>query len=177
MSKATYLSFVWAFSAVVGWLVVATACSSSGGGSGDSSGGGSGDSSGGAATGSGGSEAGAAGESNAIGGVNSSAGGASSSSAGTSATGAPTWTDIYAQYFTADTAGHCASCHSFGSSADSLYSMLQQRNQISGTSSKIVTGSSILVWFGGSMPRGGSADNPAAVDALKAWVADGALNN
>jgi hypothetical protein len=105
-----------------------------------------------------------------------SVGGTTSVSTGTSKD-VLTWSKLYSTYFASGTAGNCVSCHSFGSSTTSLYTKLKQVGQISGTSSKIVTSSSILVWFGGTMPEGSTAKNAAAVADLKAWVAAGAVNN
>jgi hypothetical protein len=103
-------------------------------------------------------------------------GGSTSATTGTTAS-APTWTKIYQTYFATGTAGHCIDCHSFGASATALYTELKASNQINGTNSRLVSNGSILTWFGGIMPEGGSATNPAAVADLKAWVAAGALNN
>jgi len=117
-----------------------------------------------------------------FGGATSAAGGLSATggatTSGTAVTAAPKWSEIYAQYFAAGKAGHCVDCHTFGASASALYSHLSAIGEINGPSSTIVvSGSSMLIWFGGSMPQGGTASNPSAVAALKAWVAAGALNN
>jgi hypothetical protein len=105
-----------------------------------------------------------------------SVGGTPSVSTGTSKS-VLTWSKLYSTYFASGTSGNCVSCHSFGASATSLYTKLKQVGQISGTSSKLVTSSSILVWFGGKMPDGSTAKNATAVADLKAWVAAGAVNN
>jgi hypothetical protein len=77
---------------------------------------------------------------------------------------------------------YCGSggCHSQGSSASGLYSMLSSKyNQISGTSSALSDPqSSCLTWLGGDMPRGGGpTSNAQGVTDLQAWVAAGAKNN
>lgn len=165
---------------LLGLIVATTACSSSDNGGGETASGGTtsvgGSSASGGSTGTsttGGSTSSTGGSS----GV-STTGGSTSSTGGATSTGTvPTWTDLYADYFAAGTAGDCVLCHTFGATKASLYSTLQSNGQINGTSSPIVTSSSILTWFGGTMPQGGSTTNPAAVDALNAWVAAGALNN
>jgi hypothetical protein len=82
-------------------------------------------------------------------------------------------------------ANSCHKCHSQASSAASAYTWLEQSGQISGTTSPIATAydpailqnSSVLTIFGGTMPQGGAAINPAAKCALVDWVAAGAHDN
>jgi hypothetical protein len=59
-------------------------------------------------------------------------------------------------------------------SASGAYSFLS--GYISGTSSRLVTSSSPLSWFGGNMPPGGGKDAQAVTD-FDAWVAAGAKND
>ena len=97
--------------------------------------------------------------------------------AGTAA--APTWTALFNTYLASGTTmGHCGNCHSTASDAASFYADLQRAGQISGTNSAITTQNSVLVWFGGDMPRDGVVGDmtPAIID-FEAWVADGAQNN
>ena len=90
---------------------------------------------------------------------------------------APTWSQIYANYFGSGTIGRCNGCHSQGSSAKNLYSWLQGKGYISGTSSPLVDSSqSDLSWYGGNMPPGGGSSSKAVSD-MNAWAAAGALDN
>ncbi len=91
---------------------------------------------------------------------------------------APTWTQIFNSYMASGTKGRCSSCHSQGSSKSSLYTWLQGRGYISGTSSALVDSSqSCLSWYGGNMPTNGPSSYSAAVSDMNAWAAAGALNN
>jgi hypothetical protein len=90
---------------------------------------------------------------------------------------APTWSTIFTKYLASGTGGRCDSCHSEGSSAKNLYSWLQGRGYISGTSSSLVSSSSsCLSWYGGNMPPSGPS-NASAVSDMNAWAAAGALDN
>jgi len=91
---------------------------------------------------------------------------------------APTWTDIFNSYLGSGTSGKCNSCHSEGSSATKLYSWLQGKGYINGTSSTLVNKSkSILSWYGGDMPPSGPTSDAQAVTDMNAWAAAGAQNN
>ncbi len=93
-------------------------------------------------------------------------------------TNAPTWTQIFNNYLAGSTKGRCSSCHSQGSSKANLYSWLQGKGYISGTSSALVdSNQSCLVWYGGNMPTSGVSSWPQAVTDMNAWAAAGALNN
>jgi hypothetical protein len=90
---------------------------------------------------------------------------------------APTWTSIFNNYMAGGKEGRCSSCHSQGSSATNLYSWLQGRGYISGSSSALVDSSqSCLSWYGGNMPPSGPNDAKAVSD-MNAWAAAGAANN
>lgn len=90
---------------------------------------------------------------------------------------APTWTQIFNNYMASSKEGRCSSCHSQGSSATKLYSWLQGKGYISGTSSALVsTSQSCLSWYGGNMPPSGPNDAKAVSD-MDAWAAAGAANN
>ncbi len=79
----------------------------------------------------------------------------------------------------------CHGCHKQASSAAGAYTWLRQLGQINGTRSPIATAydplvvqnTSVLILFGGDMPQGGPAINPAAKCALVAWVVAGAVDN
>ena len=89
-----------------------------------------------------------------------------------------TWTSIYNAYMKSGTKGKCNSCHSQGSSATKLYSWLQGRGYISGTSSSLVSSSSsCLSWYGGNMPPSGPSSYSQAVTDMNSWAAAGAPNN
>lgn len=91
---------------------------------------------------------------------------------------APTWSQIWSMYFANGTVGRCPSCHSQTSSASKMYTWMQGKGYISGTSSAIVsTSRSDISWFGGGMPPSGPTSNASAVSDMKAWVAAGAQNN
>jgi hypothetical protein len=90
---------------------------------------------------------------------------------------AATWTDIFNSYLASGTEGKCESCHSEGKTASALYSWLDGKGYINGTSSKLCSSSqSILSWYGGSMPPSGPSD-ATAVSEMNAWAAAGAANN
>ncbi len=91
---------------------------------------------------------------------------------------APTWTTIFNTYLAGGTKGRCSSCHSQGSSKSNLYSWLQSKGYISGTSSALVDpNQSCLTWYGGNMPTNGPSSWSAAVTDMNAWAAAGALDN
>jgi hypothetical protein len=151
--------------------VVDATSSATGGGS--SSGGKTSSSSGGSTHASSSSGGGSSGSSGATG----SSGSGGGSSSGSTTSGAPTWSQIYADYLARGTVGNCTSCHSQMSSATGAYSWLKSQNYINGTSSSLVsTFLSCLSWYGGDMPPGGRS-NAAAVTAMNAWAAAGALDN
>lgn len=90
---------------------------------------------------------------------------------------APTWSTIFSDYLASSKEGRCQSCHSQGSSATKLYSWLQGKGYINGTSSTLVNKSkSCLSWYGGNMPPSGPSDANAVSD-MNAWAAAGAANN
>ncbi len=90
---------------------------------------------------------------------------------------APTWSTIFADYLASNKEGRCDSCHSEGASATKLYSWLQSKGYINGTSSSLVNKSkSCLSWYGGNMPPSGPSDANAVSD-MNAWAAAGAANN
>jgi len=154
-----------------GSLVDATSVATGGGSS--SGGKSSSSSSGGSTHASSSSGGGSSGSSGATG---SSGSGGGSSSGSTTST-APTWSQIDADYLARGTVGNCPSCHSQMSSATGAYSWLKGQNYINGTSSSLVsTFLSCLSWYGGNMPPGGRSD-AAAVTAMNAWAAAGALDN
>jgi len=115
----------------------------------------------------------------ATGGTAANAGDASSSGGMTpianSSTGPPpTWTELYDNYFGPGTAGNCVSCHGNGTSspafdsAETLCAVLKSRGYIVHT----VAGLEYLIeWFGlgGTMPQGGGAPPPGAVNDIMAW--------
>jgi hypothetical protein len=64
------------------------------------------------------------------------------------------------------------------SSASNAYNWLKQQSYINGTSSLLVNPAlSVLSWYGGNMPPGGTRSDSAAVSAMDAWAAAGALDN
>jgi hypothetical protein len=107
------------------------------------------------------------------------------------AAGAPTWTQIYAQYIGPGTPGHCSGtggCHTAsragfkcGTSASECFTGMVQAGLVTpanGAASPIgMVGQSPLVWLGGGMPLDDDSPNPAAAVAVQAWVAAGAKNN
>lgn len=110
-------------------------------------------------------------------GMTGSSGSGGGSSSGSTTGSAPTWSQIDADYLARGTVGNCPSCHSQMASATGAYSWLKSQNYISGTSSTLVsTFFSCLSWYGGNMPPGGRT-NQAAVTAMNAWAAAGALDN
>jgi len=104
---------------------------------------------------------------------------------------APTFTQIYAQYFGPGTPGHCSGtggCHTqsrggfkCGTSKAECYQGLVASGLVtpaSPTQSPIgVVGQSPLAWLGGGMPIDDDSPNPAAAAAVQAWVAAGAKND
>jgi hypothetical protein len=107
------------------------------------------------------------------------------------AAGAPTWTQIYAQYIGPGTPGHCSGtggCHTAsragfkcGTSASECFTGMVQAGLVTpanGAASPIgMVGQSPLVWLGGGMPLDDDSPNPTAGAAVQAWVAAGAKNN
>jgi hypothetical protein len=84
---------------------------------------------------------------------------------------APTWNTIFSSYFTM-----CKTCHVEMTTASSAYSWLVSQGFIDGAFSPLVSpAQSCLTWYGGDMPPGGTS-NPAAVAAMNAWAAAGALD-
>jgi hypothetical protein len=106
---------------------------------------------------------------------------------------APTWTQLYAQFFGPGTPGHCSGtggCHTTirggfrcGTTKAMCYQGLVQAGLVTpgpttGPQSPLgVVGQSPLAWFGGGMPLDNDAPNPQAAAAVKAWLNAGAQNN
>jgi hypothetical protein len=106
---------------------------------------------------------------------------------------APTWTQLYAQYFGPNTPGHCSGtggCHTnirggfkCGTTKATCYTGLLQAGLITpgaatGAQSPLgIVGQSPLAWFGGGMPLDNDAPNPQAAAAVKAWLTAGAQND
>jgi polyvinyl alcohol dehydrogenase (cytochrome) len=119
------------------------------------------------------------------GGAGGTGGGGAGGTGGGAGTGGPlptTWTDIYNAYFASGTIGHCAGCHNGSgrvvplNSASVAYDSLQSVGQINGTASPLsVRGASRLSWIGGDMPPNGPTSAPDAEQAIRDWVANGAL--
>jgi mono/diheme cytochrome c family protein len=75
------------------------------------------------------------------------------------------------------TEGNCAGCHSGTSSAKGLYSWLQGKGYVGGSSPALTdSNQSCLSWYGGNMPPSGPSDQKAVSD-MNAWAAAGAQNN
>jgi polyvinyl alcohol dehydrogenase (cytochrome) len=116
-------------------------------------------------------------------------GGAGAGGGGGTGGGGPlptTWSAIYAAYFGPGTSGHCSGCHDgsgrivpLNSAATAYESLVSvgQINPANPTQSPIAVGPSRLTWLGGDMPPAGPTSNPDAVQAVKAWLAAGGLNN
>ncbi len=84
--------------------------------------------------------------------------------------GAPTWTTIFNAYLPM-----CKTCHVEMGTPDTAYAWLVSQGFIAGAFSPLVSSAqSCLSWYGGDMPPGGTS-NPAAVSAMDAWAAAGAL--
>jgi polyvinyl alcohol dehydrogenase (cytochrome) len=121
------------------------------------------------------------------GGAGGAAGGGAGGSGGSAGSGGPlptTWTGIYNAYLASGTIGHCAGCHNGSgrvvplNSASLAYDSLQSVGQINGTASALsVRGASRLSWLGGDMPPNGPSTAPDAEQAIRDWVANGALKN
>ncbi|MBX3188360.1 MAG: PQQ-binding-like beta-propeller repeat protein [Labilithrix sp.] len=104
---------------------------------------------------------------------------------------APTWTQLYAQYFGPGTPGHCSGtggCHTnmrggfkCGTTKATCYQGMVDAGLIdttNGAASSIgIVGQSPLAWLGGGMPLDNDAPNPAAAAAVQSWVAAGAKND
>jgi hypothetical protein len=141
----------------------------SGGGGGSDSGGGGGADAGG---GGGGADASSGGH------VDSGGGGGGADASSSPPPGAPTWSQLYANYLGAGAACDCKQCHSQGSSASNLYSWLSGRGYMSAPNPSFLSGARDgLTWFGGGMPPNGAASNSQAVSDFNAWAAAGAQNN
>jgi hypothetical protein len=164
-----------------GWLaacLVGSGCAATDDSSSSDSGFGGGQAVGGSSSASqGGSVSGVGGASSATGGAGTSVGGASNSSA-------PTWPQLWTNYFQ----GACASCHSSSatvgsrlvfSNAAQLCTVLTTNRQLNGTMtpSLINANTSVLNWFSsnGSMPEGNNVAPANAVNDIKAWAAAGAV--
>jgi hypothetical protein len=161
-----------------------TACSGSEGNSSDpGSAGGSTDAAGGIAT-----TGGALGSGGALQGQGGRATGGAVSAGGTAAGGAmsssaPTWTQLWTNYFQPQ----CASCHQSSatvgsrmvySTAAQLCTFLTSQRQLNGTTTPplVSASQSVLVWFNpaGSMPEGVPTPPANAVNDIKAWATAGA---
>jgi hypothetical protein len=104
---------------------------------------------------------------------------------------APTWTQLYAQFFGPGTPGHCSGtggCHTnvrggfkCGTNKNDCFAGLVAAGLVDpanpSQSSIAIINESPLAWFGGGMPIDNPAPNPAAAAAVKAWVNAGAQNN
>lgn len=100
---------------------------------------------------------------------------------GTTAAVAPTWSQLFSNYFGPNTAGDCVAsgCHGSDASptftnAASMCSAMKNNNVIgNGTASFDV----VLKWFnkGGIMPRNNNATPPNAVADITAWEKAGAV--
>lgn len=93
----------------------------------------------------------------------------------------PTWTELYNAYMTAGKVGNCAhsGCHpTFMSSPVMAYSWLQLEGQLGGPQPPLTdSSSSCLTWYGGDMPPGGPASDPAVERDFDLWLMAGAKNN
>jgi hypothetical protein len=123
--------------------------------------------------------AGAAGGGNATGGAVAAVGGATKG--GTTAASAPTWSQLFSDYFGPNTAGDCVAsgCHGSGNSpsftnASTMCSAMKNSGIIgNGTASF----DSVLKWFnkGGIMPQNNNATPANAVADITAWEKAGAV--
>ncbi len=165
-----------------------TNASSSGGSDGSSSGSSSGSTSGSSSGSSGGSSSSSGSSSGSTSGSSSGSSGGSSSSSGSSGgsssssgsssggTGAPTWTQLTANYLAAGTAGDCAKggCHSECSTAPKCYQFISENGYLQGG----INNSGLFTWTsGGFMPKHGPSSEPQAVTDFAAWTAAGAQDN
>ena len=101
---------------------------------------------------------------------------------------APTWTQVYDQFFGPGTPGHCSGvrgCHvtirggfTCGNNKTECFAGLVQAGLVTpadGTHSPLgVAATSPLAWFGGGMPLDEAVPNAKARAAVAAWVAAGA---
>jgi hypothetical protein len=126
----------------------------------------------------GGASSPATGGAKATGGVSSPSTGGAKATGGASSVAAPTWSQLYTNYFGPNTAGNCVStgCHSGGvspifNSATTMCSAL--KSYFGGT----ISFSSILTWMGkgGNMPANGAAAPANAVADITAWQNAGAV--
>jgi hypothetical protein len=107
---------------------------------------------------------------------------------------APTYSELFDRYFAPDTPGHCATagCHAdpghtvwrCGPTKDDCYAGMSEVGLIDSTrparSAIVDVHRSPLTWLnpaGGNMPLDAQGPNPAASEALRAWVAAGARND
>jgi len=117
-------------------------------------------------------------------GGSSATGGATSASIGGSASVAPTWSQLWTNYFQ----GACVSCHASTttsgaglvfSNATQLCTLLTTRRQLNGSKSPpfISSTQSVLNWFSaqGTMPVGSPTPPANAVNDIKAWATAGAV--
>ncbi len=121
---------------------------------------------------------------------------ADASSRDAQADGAPppppamTWTKLYTSYFGPGTPGHCGNsgCHSTtragfkcGATKTTCFSGLVAAGLVSTTNPSSSTlgnpQQSPLAWFGGPMPKDNAVANPAAAQAVTAWLTAGAHND
>jgi len=111
------------------------------------------------------------------------------------ASGAPTWTQLYATYFGPGTLGHCSGtggCHTnvrrgfkCGTSKSECYAGLVTAGLVTPATPSAsplgIPGQSPLSWLGGGMPIDDPAPDPVASDqaaaAVRAWIAAGAKND
>ena len=102
-----------------------------------------------------------------------------SGTGGAASTSAPSWSQLYSNYFGPNTPGNCSSCHGAGTapsfnSASTLCSALKSAGYIKNSSGTL---QNLLTWFGGSgtMPQGGGAVPTKAVSDITAWQTAGAV--
>ena len=105
--------------------------------------------------------------------------GGSKSTGGGTGTSAPTWTQLYTNYFATGTAGNCASCHGSGTqptfnSAATLCAALKNSGYIGNGTATL---ENLLKWFnnGGGMPANNNPTPANAVADITAWQNAGAV--
>jgi hypothetical protein len=110
-----------------------------------------------------------------VGGGNSTAGGASvTSTGGTQTASAPTWSQLYANYFNSA----CTSCHSSQApvftTAASMCTVMKTYGHIGNGTASLQT---LITWFnqGGYMPPGGGTAPANAVTDINNWQNAGAI--
>jgi len=101
------------------------------------------------------------------------------SKGGTTAAAAPTWSQLYSNYFGPNTAGDCVSCHGSGvsptfTSASSMCSAMKSYGVIGNGTAHFET---VLKWFNqnGIMPQNNNPTPANAVADITAWENAGAV--